>query len=412
MDTIYAEGPAALRREPQLVRPAVPRPDAEAEGRAHRRPLAGHRHRAEDHGPDAALDRRHGHRDLRLPPHPLRPPRPAALPRVRHPDRHADGRRDHRQAARRAGRHEAVPDGPGRSAGRREVRDALGIAPRRGLRPRAGRRRDALARHARRRSTTAASTRSRSWSTASSSAATSARGSPAASRTRSPSARAWCTSPIRTTTCRSRSWPVRVHSQHLACEQCGRSFEHAQPAQLLVQQPARLVPGVRRPGHADRREPGRAAPRPEAHARQGRAVRLAGCEPRHVAADARRASRRTPACRSTRRSISSRRGSSGSSCTAPAKSGFGVLSRRRQAEQRRRRARSFRFQFKGLYPALDEASQLSPQLRGLLDHLVDEVACSPVRRQPAPRRSRPPSASATARSIRSAARRSASWSSR
>ena len=36
----------------------------------------------------------------------------------------------------------------------------------------------------------------------------------------------------------------------------------------------------------------------------------------------------------------------------------------------------FRFQFKGLYPALEEAAKLSPGLRGRLEHLVDEVECS------------------------------------
>ena len=36
----------------------------------------------------------------------------------------------------------------------------------------------------------------------------------------------------------------------------------------------------------------------------------------------------------------------------------------------------FRFQFKGLYPALEEASRLSPALRAKLEHLVDEVECS------------------------------------
>jgi excinuclease ABC subunit A len=35
-----------------------------------------------------------------------------------------------------------------------------------------------------------------------------------------------------------------------------------------------------------------------------------------------------------------------------------------------------RFQYKGLYPALEEASRLSAGLRGRLDHLVDEVECS------------------------------------
>ena len=36
----------------------------------------------------------------------------------------------------------------------------------------------------------------------------------------------------------------------------------------------------------------------------------------------------------------------------------------------------FRFQYKGLYPALEEAARLSPALRGKLEHLVDEVECS------------------------------------
>jgi len=37
---------------------------------------------------------------------------------------------------------------------------------------------------------------------------------------------------------------------------------------------------------------------------------------------------------------------------------------------------SFRFQYKGLYPALDEASRVSPGLRARLEHLVDEVECT------------------------------------
>lgn len=36
----------------------------------------------------------------------------------------------------------------------------------------------------------------------------------------------------------------------------------------------------------------------------------------------------------------------------------------------------FRFQFKGLYPALDEASKISPSFRKLLEQFVDEVDCS------------------------------------
>ena len=36
----------------------------------------------------------------------------------------------------------------------------------------------------------------------------------------------------------------------------------------------------------------------------------------------------------------------------------------------------FRFQYKGLYPALEEAARTSPGFRSRLDHLVDEVECS------------------------------------
>ena len=36
----------------------------------------------------------------------------------------------------------------------------------------------------------------------------------------------------------------------------------------------------------------------------------------------------------------------------------------------------FRFQFKGLYPALEEASRISPSFRSRLEQFVDEVACS------------------------------------
>ena len=65
-------GPAPLRRVALGLRPAVPRADGEAGRRPDRGPLAGDLHRAEDHRLQPALDRRHGHRDLRLPPPALR----------------------------------------------------------------------------------------------------------------------------------------------------------------------------------------------------------------------------------------------------------------------------------------------------------------------------------------------------
>ncbi len=47
------------------------------------------------------------------------------------------------------------------------------------------------------------------------------------------------------------------------------------------------------------------------------------------------------------------------------------------AGRRRKKSRPlFRFQFKGLYPAIEDASRLSQSFRARLEHLVDEVDCS------------------------------------
>ena len=138
---------AALRREPQLLRPAVHRPDAETAGRPHRGPLARDRHRAAHRRPHAPstvgtvteiydyfriLISRLG--QMHCPE--LREP----------PDRHAIGRSDHRQAVLdQPSRHQALPDGPGRAGHRRPVRGPVANAPRGRLRAGADRRPDAPA---------------------------------------------------------------------------------------------------------------------------------------------------------------------------------------------------------------------------------------------------------------------------
>ena len=107
-------GPAALRRVPVGVRAAVPRPDGQARRRLHRGPVAGRLDRPEVDLAQPALDRRHDHRGLRLPPAAVRPRRPAALPGVRRADRAADPAADRRPGARAGGGHPV----PGARAGR------------------------------------------------------------------------------------------------------------------------------------------------------------------------------------------------------------------------------------------------------------------------------------------------------
>ena len=138
-------GAAPLRRVAVGLRPPVPRPDGQARRRLHRGPLAGRLDRPEVHQPQPALDGRHDHRGLRLPPAAVRPRRPAALPDLRRADQPADAPADRRPGAR-ARRGRPVPGaraGGARAQGR--VRRAVPRAADQGLQPRPGRRRDGLA---------------------------------------------------------------------------------------------------------------------------------------------------------------------------------------------------------------------------------------------------------------------------
>ncbi len=129
-------GAAPLRRVAVGVRAPVPRADGEARGRLDRGPVARHLDRAEDDLEEPALDRRHRHRDLRLPARALRAGRRAALPEVRprhlRPDRAADGR----SRADAAGRHPPARAGPGHPRPQGRVQEALPRLPAAGLLPR------------------------------------------------------------------------------------------------------------------------------------------------------------------------------------------------------------------------------------------------------------------------------------
>ena len=87
---------AALCRVAVGVRPPVPRADGEARRRPDRRAVARDFDRAEDHRLQPALDRRHRHRDLRLPAAALRQHRRAALLQLRPRDLVAVARADSR----------------------------------------------------------------------------------------------------------------------------------------------------------------------------------------------------------------------------------------------------------------------------------------------------------------------------
>ena len=88
-------GSTPLRRVAVGLRTSVPVSDGKAGRRPHRRPVSGDFHRTEIDIAQSAFNRRHGHRDLRLPAPPVCACRHAALPRSRHharsPNRRPDG---------------------------------------------------------------------------------------------------------------------------------------------------------------------------------------------------------------------------------------------------------------------------------------------------------------------------------
>ena len=231
-------GPAPLRRVAVGLRAAVPVDDGKARRRLDRGPVAGDRDRAEVDLAQSALDRRHGHRDLRSPAPAVRARRHSALSGSRRRPRGADRQPDGRPGAAAAGRH-AAPAARAddrRTQGRARARVRATARP--GLRARAHRRHRRRARGRRRSSTRRRSTRSTRSSIASRCAPTSA----SVSRNRS-RRRCGC----RTASPASRSWtsPKReelVFSDRFACTICGYSLAELEPRLFSFNNPAGACP--------------------------------------------------------------------------------------------------------------------------------------------------------------------------
>ena len=135
-------GPAALRRESLDLCPPVPGADAKARRGVHRRALAGDLHRAEDHVAEPALDRRHGHRDPRLPAAALRPHRRALFAGDRAPHREPDREPDGRPHPGDAGRHAPLSARAGDPGPQGRVQEGARRAAQAGLHQGQDRRRD------------------------------------------------------------------------------------------------------------------------------------------------------------------------------------------------------------------------------------------------------------------------------
>ena len=348
-------GPAPLRREPERLRPPVPRPDGEAGRRPDRRPVPGDLDRPEGRVAQPALDGRDRHRDLRPPAAAVRPDRHPALPE-RPRDRAPDGPADRRPGAGPARGHAAARARAAHQGPQDRGRPRLRGRPAAGLRPRPGRRRDGTTSPTRRRSTSTSATRSRSSSTATSSATPKRPRAPSAApdgrpidpetgqpipdpdaaapgrldRDRAPARRGRRPDRARRRATTSRpSFEERRYSERYTLPVRRLHDRRARAAQLLVQLAARRLPGLHRARDEARDRPGPRHPGPvEEPASRARSCRGRGCRPtrrggsrssrRSASPTAGTSRRRSATCRPRRSSTSSapRRTRRSSSATA------------------------------------------------------------------------------------------------
>ena len=157
-------------------------------------------------------------------------------------------------------------------------------------------------------------------------------------------------------------WRTEIHSQHFACDRCGRSFEPLTPHSFSFNSPLGWCPTCEGLGVQSGANPAALIHDPKLTLAQG-AVGIwpAVSEPMFAAMLS---------------ALSTKLG-------VPTDVPFEHLSARQRrtvlygsGDEWISAQQGFKFQYKGLYPALEEAARLSPAMRGKLDHLIGDVECS------------------------------------
>ena len=175
------------------------------------------------------------------------------------------------------------------------------------------------------------------------------------------------------------AWTTVVHSQHFSCERCGRSFDPLSPHNFSFNSPLGWCPACEGLGVQTGTNPALLLNDPKLTLAQG-AISLwpdVRSPLFHLMLDA--------LCRATgipadvpfdciggkhRRLIMQGTGEQWFDVRG------GERGEGRGARGEGKETPLFRFQYKGLYPTLEEASRTSPALRAKLEHLVDEVECT------------------------------------
>ncbi len=182
-------------------------------------------------------------------------------------------------------------------------------------------------------------------------------------------------------------WPVGVYSQHFACDACGRSFEPLSPHHFSFNSSLGWCPECEGLGLQLGANPAELLHDPKLSLAEGAVALWPDVDgqifPLMLEALARRTGLPTDVPFEQlgarhRRLVMHGTGDQWFDVHPPApKRKDGAKGQAVAEEASRGSGRPvFRFQYKGLYPALEEASRASPSLRGRLIDMVDEVECS------------------------------------
>jgi len=194
-------------------------------------------------------------------------------------------------------------------------------------------------------------------------------------------------------------WQVRTHSQHMACERCGRSFEPLTPHSFSFNSPLGWCESCQGLGVQVGANPSALLRSPKRTLAEGAVALWPNLEHRvsQRMLEALSAGTGVPLDRPFdqlgarhRRILMHGTGdqwfevaADGVAANGPAADAVPADAPATTSTNPRRPVPhppspfpAFRFQFKGLYPALEEASRLSPSFRARLEQFVDEVECS------------------------------------
>ncbi|MEX0979404.1 MAG: excinuclease ABC subunit A, partial [Pirellulales bacterium] len=167
-------------------------------------------------------------------------------------------------------------------------------------------------------------------------------------------------------------WRTEIHSQHFACDRCGRSFERLTPHSFSFNSSLGWCPACEGLGTQTGANPAALLRDPKLTLAQG----AVGLWPASA----------TPLFGAMLAALSDQ-------ARVPLDVPFDQLNAKQrrvvfhgtgdqwidvypQARRKKTETPAMRFQFKGLYPALEEAARLTPALRSKWEHLVGEVECS------------------------------------